>query len=329
MTAVVNSEREGVFQQPMTIFHTHVIVDWSARSKPSPPRPTRDAIWWAVARGGIVEEPAYARTRHDAVERIAELIATELDAARRVLIGFDFPFGYPTGVAARLTGEASAHALWDWLTARIEDAGDNTNNRFAVAAEINRTYPGVGPFWGNTTQKKGKEWPYPDIPGKSRLRTCRESHPPERRIADSHAQGAKTVWQLAYAGSVGSQVLLGLPAIKRLVEHPLMESRIAVWPFDTGLLTPESPVVIAEIYPSLLRDEVEARKDDGEIHDAAQVRVNAEAFARLDSQGGLAPLFEGAPDLDAEERRIIETEEAWILGLGHEEALRKALGRYL
>ena len=274
-----------------------------------------------------MDEPAYARTRHDAVERIADLIATELDADRRVLVGFDFPFGYPAGVAAHLTGEASAHALRDWLAARIEDAGDNTNNRFAVAAEINRTYPGVGPFWGNTTQKKGMEWPYPDIPGKSRLRTCREAHPPERRIADSQAKGAKTVWQLAYAGSVGSQVLLGLPTLKRLVEHPLMKGRLAVWPFDTGLRAPEAPAVICEIYPSLLRREIEHRKNKGEIPDAAQVRVNAEAFARLDLQGGLSPLFEGAPILDAEERRIIETEEAWILG--HEEALRQALGRYL
>ena len=313
----------------MTIFHTHVIVDWSARSTPSPARPTKDAIWWAAAKDGVVDEPAYARTRHDAVERMADLIATELDADRHVLIGFDFPFGYPAGVARHLTGEASALALWTWLAARIEDTKDNANNRFAVAAEINRTYPGVGPFWGNTTQKKGKEWPYPDIPGKSRLRTCRESHPPERRIADSHAKGAKTVWQLAYAGSVGSQVLLGLPPLKRLVEHPLMEGRLAVWPFDTGLRAPEAQAVIAEIYPSLLRNEVRERMNEGEIPDAAQVRVNAEAFARLDLQGGFAPLFEGAPYLDAEERRIIETEEAWILGLGHEEALRKALGRYL
>ncbi len=53
--------------------------------------------------------------------------------------------------------------------------------------------------------------------------------------------------------------------------------------------------------------------------------MNAEAFARLDRQRRLAPLFEGQPSLTAEERQIIETEEAWILGLGHEDALRGAL----
>ena len=306
----------------MTLFHTHVIVDWSARSKPSPERPTKDAIWWAAARDGVVDEPADARTRHEAVELLATFIAEELDAKRRVLIGFDFPFGYPAGVAAHLTGEASALALWDWLAARIEDTEENANNRFEVAEAINRAYPGVGPFWG-----RPGTWRYPDVPTRASSRTGREAHPPERRIADSRAKGAKTVWQLAYAGSVGSQVLLGLPAIKRLIEHPRLKGRLAVWPFDTGLRAPEAPAVVAEIYPSLLRREIEARTNDGEIPDAAQVRVNAEAFARLDALGWLAPLFQGAPYLDAAERRIIETEEAWILGLGHEEELKKALGQ--
>ena len=70
-----------------------------------------------------------------------------------------------------------------------------------------------------------------------------------------------------------------------------------VWPFETGLRTPEARAVIAEVYPSLLRDEVRARRREGEILDSAQVRVNADAFARLDAGGGLAPLFAGAPCL--------------------------------
>ena len=128
--------------------------------------------------------PAYARTRHDAVERLAALIAAELDAARQVLIGFDFPFGYPAGVAAHLTGQASALALWNWLAVLIEDAVDNTNNRFAVSEEINRAYPGLGPFWG-----RPQNWPYPEVPTRESSRTGREAHPPERRIADLHAIG--------------------------------------------------------------------------------------------------------------------------------------------
>ena len=309
----------------MPLFHTHVVVDWSARSSPSPKRRTKDAIWWAVARicGGeiVVASPEYERTRHEALDRLAGLIAGELDAGRRVVVGFDFPFGYPAGVAERLTGTASAPALWDWLAERIEDAEDNANNRYDVAAAINEKYRDiVGPCWGRPAK-----WNYSTIPLKKSQRTCQEPQPPERRIADRHAKGAKTVWQLAYAGSVGSQMLLGLPALKRLVTDPRIAGRAAIWPFETGLRAPDAPAVIAEVYPSLLRNEVRARQGENEILDRAQVRVNAEAFARLDAGGGLAPLLAGAPHLTPAERRIVETEEAWILGLGHEEALTRAL----
>ena len=215
-----------------------------------------------------------------------------MDSGRRVLAGFDFPFGYPAGVAARLAGKASALALWDWLAARIEDAPDNANNRYDVAAAINAAWPGLGPFWGRPSA-----WDYPAIPTRASARTGRDDHPPERRIADHRAKGAKTVWQLAYAGSVGSQMLLGLPALKRLLADARIAGRARVWPFETSLRAPDAPAVIAEVYPSLLRNEVAARRGDVEILDSAQVRVNAAAFARLDAGGGLAPLFAGAPRL--------------------------------
>lgn len=306
------------------LFDTHVIVDWSARSKPSPARHTKDALWWAVARvdGGSVSvlEPEYACTRHDVLRCLGRLIEGELKNDRRVLVGFDFPFGYPKGVAAHLTGKASALALWKWLDERIKDEPNNDNNRYEVAAEINQAYRGCGPCWGRPAS-----WPFPTIPEKMSARTGQEFHPLERRIADQWAKDAKTVWQLAYAGSVGSQILLGLPALERLVHCPGIVGHAAVWPFQTGLRTPEARVVIAEVYPSLLKKEVAERRRDGEILDRAQVRVNASAFAHLDADGDLAPLFGGAPSLTPEQRTLIETEEAWILGLGHEEKLKGAL----
>ncbi len=309
----------------MPLFHTHIVVDWSARSEPSPKRKSRDSIWWAVARIGDgieVAEPEYVRTRHEALESLTRLIAGELNAGRRVLLGFDFPFGYPAGVAKHLTGKASAIALWDWIAAQIKDAPDNANNRYGVAAAINTAYPGVGPFWG-----RPGTWDYPTIPVRASERTEQNAHPPERRICDVRATGAKTVWQLAYTGSVGSQMLLGLPALKHLVADPRIAGHAAIWPFQTGLQTSDAPAVIAEVYPSLLRAEVRARRGEDEILDSAQVRVNAEAFARLDALGGLVPLFGGAPCLTADERRLIQTEEAWILGLGHEDALKGAVDR--
>ena len=302
----------------MPLFDTHIVVDWSAATSPAT---GENSIWWAAAIGeGCVLEPRNPPTRYKVIESLAAFIADELDAGRRVLAGFDFPFGYPAGVAERLTGEASALAVWDWLAEHVQDEPSNGNNRFEVAARINGFWKGIGPFWG-----RPRQWSqFKNIPTKEKVRTCR---PRERRIADKRATGAKTVWQLAYPGSVGSQVLVGLPALKRLLADPRIGGRGAVWPFDTGLQPPntrEAPLVLAEIYPSLLRKEVAACRGDGEVLDRAQVRVNAAAFARLDRQGGLAPLFGGAPGLGPNERRLIEQEEAWILGLGHEDGIRDA-----
>ena len=226
----------------------------------------------------MARTPEYARTRYEAVERLAILVAGTLDEGRRVLVGFDFPFGYPAGVAGRLTGRASGLELWRWLTHRIEDAKDNANNRYEVAAKINRRYPGTGPFWGRPRQWNSLT----DIPIRARERTRRERHPPERRIAGSPDRR---------------------PSCQR------GQDRMAV-----GLCR------------FRLRKKIRARKGRDEILDRAQVRVAAEAFARLDARDGLVPLFSGAPGLSGGERHLVEAEEAWILGLGHEDALARAAG---
>ena len=56
------------------------------------------------------------------------------------------------------------------------------------------------------------------------------------------------------------------------------------------------------------------------------MRVNAEAFAALDGKEALTSLFAGSAALTVTEREVVEREEAWILGLGHQRALHDALG---
>ena len=305
----------------MPLFDTHIVVDWSAKATPAT---GENSIWWTAVIGeGCALKPRNPPTRRRAIESLTTFVADELDAGRRVLAGFDFPFGYPAGVAERLTDETSAAAVWNWLDREIEDQPDNSNNRFEVAERMNGFWGGIGPFWGRPWQWSGPE----EVPIRGTERTERGGHPPERRIADKRAKGAKTVWQLAGNGSVGSQVLVGLPALKRLLSHPRIGGRGSIWPFDTGLRAPdtrETPLVLAEIYPSLLRKEVSESRGGGEVLDRVQVRVNAAAFARLDRRGGLAPLFAGAAGLSPDERHLIEKEEAWILGLGHEDGIRDA-----
>lgn len=291
----------------MRLFDSILIADWSAASRPVT---GENSIWLGLARSGGGVEAWNPSTRAEAEATIRALVAAELAAGRRVLAAFDFPFGYPAGVAAHLTGRAEGLALWDWLAERIADGPDNANNRYAVAEEVNRRFAGIGPFWGRPAG-----WDFPDIPEGGLVRDG-AGQPPERRLADGRAKGAKTVWQLAYAGSVGSQVLLGLPVVRRL-RAAFPQAR--VWPFETGLAAPEAPVVLAEVYPSL----VPLPAGPG-VKDERQVRATAAALARLDATGALAPLFAGPPDLTAEERLRVEREEAWILGLGFEERFRAA-----
>lgn len=301
------------------IFDAHIVVDWSARSAPSPRAASGDAIWWAAVGPGLPAAPVYARTRHAAIEDLTALAAQLADRGSKVLIGFDFPFGYPRGVAAHVTGRAEARAMWDWLAARVNDAPDNSNTRYAAATALNRLYPGCGPCWGHPTG-----WDVADVPARKSSRTML-GHPPERRHADARAKGAKTVWQMAYAGAVGCQVLLGQPTLARMTADPRLAGRVAVWPFDGGFGVPDAPICLAEVYPSQLAPAIAARRHQTEKLDSAQVRVTAAALAALDRAGGLRAVFGAPPDLDLTARREVETEEAWILGIGHQARLLAAL----
>lgn len=292
------------------LFDTHLVVDWSARNAPSPAEPSKDAIWIGVERDAEAEAPRYFRTRADAVRWLADFLAAEASLGRRVLAGFDFPFGYPRGVARRICGSDRALDLWDWFAGHVVDGPDNASNRFAVAARINALYDGVGPFWGRPETAD-----YPAIPVRQSDRHG-DDHPPENRHADAMARGAKTVWQLAYAGSVGSQMILGLPALAALRSDPRLAGRLAVWPFETGLEEPVAQVVLAEVYPSLWQAKAHQARAEDEVLDSAQVRVTAAELAALDAQGLLPQAFRGPDHLDPAARDAIAREEAWILGLG-------------
>ncbi len=295
------------------LFDTVLIVDWSARSTPSPARPSPDAIWIGSAGAGA-EPPRYVRTRHAAEQYLRHRLREAREAGRRVLVGFDFPFGYPAGFAEAVTGRADALALWDDIAARIEDAPDNRNNRFAVAAAFNACLPGIGPFWGCPAAL--------DLAGLPARGNARAAHGlPERRRVETRLRTAQPCWKLFTTGSVGGQALLGIPLLHRL--RAALAPHVAVWPFDTGLSAPAAPIVLAEIYPSLLAAEIRAATRPGEIRDEAQVRVTATALAALDAGGALAPLFAAASDLPLADRATVALEEAWILGAGHEAALRE------
>jgi hypothetical protein len=289
------------------IFDTCVMVDWSAANVP---RIGRDSIWicW-LGPGG--ERLKNAATRWQAKTLLANWVAAARANGERVLIGFDFPFGYPAGLAARLGLPGPPwRAIWDEIARLITDDEQNRNNRFEVAAALNErlTIAGEGgPFWGCPSGKVG---PY--------LKSTRPSYPhglAEKRLIDErrYMPGAQPCWKLAYPGSVGSQVLTGIPVVRGLRDDPRWAAKTRIWPFETGLCPPDDPgVIFAEVYPSFWKS---IRPIDGKPKDAAQVRFVARLLAERDRDGELASLFAGDPGLAPERRQLVESEEAWTLGV--------------
>ena len=279
----------------MSRFDSFIMVDWSGGNDRGP-TPKADAIWTCVAG----EAPLYHRNRQLAEAWLEQRIDEEIAAGRRVLAGFDFPFGYPRGLGRALVADDDPLTLWQWFADRIEDAPD-ANNRFDIAAQINRLFDGIGPFWGN-----GLKRDIADLPRKGRARDCDALA--EWRMAERRARGAFSCWQMSGAGAVGGQVMMGLPALHRLRAR----FGAAAWPFEA---LDGAPLALVEIWPSLIAGAVRAAQRADEIRDAAQVRVLAGAIAALDP----ARLGEILGDTPAEAGH-----EGWIFGLGHEEALSAA-----
>lgn len=286
------------------LFDAYLMVDWSAAASP---RLGRDSIWLALLdpAGGPVrlDNPP---TRAAAVGALRELLLGLRAAGRRVLVGFDFPFGYPQGTAGKIAGTPGWRALWAWIAARLEDGPDNANNRYLLAEAINReAFDGAGPFWGHPHQRRYDHLPMRRPDGYGRR------YPVERRVVDRRVPSAHVVWKLVGNGQVGGQVLTGLPAVRRLRDDPALAGVSAVWPFEVGAdpaVLP--PVVFAEIYPSL-----ERLPDGSEVKDARQVRAVVEALDRADAEGRLAALVAAPWTLAEAERRAVVEEEAWMLNL--------------
>ena len=293
------------------LFNAYVIVRWSAASKASA---GADSVRIGLVKRDVRFRNTYeahaAPTRAEGEKRLAALLDDLRKRGERVLLGFDFPLGFPRGLSAglKLPGDPW-QAVWTQLDKMVKDKADNTNNRFGVGAEINRRLTGGPfPFWG--------------VPPRDALTTIqpkrtREHGPgdlPELRITEGRVKGAPSIWKLYYNGSIGGQAILGIPMARRLKQK--YGEAMKVWPFQTGWkeLTPADldgvEAVAAEVFTGL----VEARLGPGETKDQAELRATAEHLARLDEASKLGPLFGPPKGLPEPEAAIAQQEEGWILG---------------
>ncbi len=290
-------------------FDHFLAIDWSGRNKPSPARPTKDAIWLAEATATGPLHTHYFRTRHACYTYLGQRLLQLRD--ERVLIGWDFAFGYPKGFAEalRLRDKPAWRAVWDYLTTLIQDRPDNQNNRFWVGAQLNqRIGAPAGPFWGvpagQVSRHLGpkRDFNYPIFAQKVLLS--------ERRLVDTLHPRMQPAWKLAYTGSVGSQSLLGIPVLRRLRDHPELAEVSRIWPFEIGGGDAGAgKIVHAEIYPSLL-----PRPGRDPIPDREQVDTYVAWLQARQRAGELENLLERPWGEKAGMHQRVTEHEGWVLG---------------
>jgi hypothetical protein len=329
------------------LFDAYLAIDWSARDSPSPRKPSRDAVWLAhqSARHDITAT-VYARTREECFEKLRSLLAGHAASGDRVFVGFDFPFGFPSGFASALglmpaaggpaarpvvprreprpAGRAGPDGragqawrlIWEELSGLISDEPDNRNNRFDAAASLNRRcgdHP--GPLWGCPAGA-----PRPWLPARSPRYPYTARHGPmleKLRWTEKRQPGTQPVWKLFGAGSVGSQCLMGIPYVLRLRDDAELSAVSRIWPFETGFAEPgasrppgEPFVMHAEIWPTLApgRNAVAAIKDED------QVRAMVAWLRSLDDRGWMEELLRTPPGLSVRALHEVLSEEGWIAG---------------
>ncbi len=293
------------------LFNAYVMVDWSANSKP---KTGADSIWIGVLKRDVRFQFGFESfntpTRADAETRLNAVLDDLKKRGEKALLGFDFPLGFPrgTGAALKLKNESWA-GMWAFLAANVVDKKDNTNNRFAVANKMNRLMTDEArPFWGSPP-KDVQRWLSSTKPPEHGLDV-----PPVMRHADIAIPGVKPIWQIFGNGTVGSQAIVGIPAVGRL--KTARGDALKVWPFETGYKTLTAAdlenvdVVATEVYPSM----VKAEPLPGDVKDLAQVRALCQHFAKLDEAGKLAPAFGPTKGMAADAVLDAEREEGWILG---------------
>lgn len=311
----------------MPLFDRYIAVDWSAANTP---KRGKDSIWIGELGPDGRAPSENPPTRYLAMQHIASRLLAARQRSERIMLGFDFVFGYPRGAAAaiaRATGRSDTSPLagedgwggdeprwlqlWSTLHRLVVDAPDNRSNRFQLAESLNLRLADGPHFWGHPHQHS-----YPGLTPKRPATAY--STIPERRLAERYVRSAQPVWKLTGVGSVGSQAMLGIARLEALRSDPRFAADIAVWPFETAFADNlAKPITIVEIYPSLFP----VTDADGLPRDRAQVEVTTGRFAELDRAGLLATVLSPPAGLSGEEREILLTEEGWIAGAGHQALL--------
>ena len=217
-----------------------VAIDWSGDASAAGQRRKIWAAVWTAAKHGRVPAAGpfgghvtleSGRTR----EEVAEWLIVLARETPRMVVGFDFCFGFPKWFARGELGCADGPAFWE-LVEREHSA------RWLVHGGADRR------FWGRPHKRPAE---FSGARLHRMLRATDIDHKLAALIAEperaARVRGIapKSVFQIGGAGAVGTASLRGMPVVRRL--H---EAGFAVWPFDRPALKAGRPLVV-EMYTRL------------------------------------------------------------------------------
>ncbi|NSW56227.1 MAG: hypothetical protein HPY44_09445 [Armatimonadetes bacterium] len=164
--------------------------------------------------------------------------------------------------------------------------------------------------WGHFLDDFVENWPT-DEPHMY-VDHVRRNHPPrtgpsnELRLCEKWTSSAKSVFRFDVQGQVAKSTHAGIPWLRRM--RVAAGDRLHFWPFD-GWGVPEGKSVIAEMYPSILRNRYPREKRSTDEQDAYSI---ARWLKETCQRGFMGRYLD--PPLTDEERKIASL-EGWILGI--------------
>lgn len=254
-------------------FDLHVGIDYSGRAVPG----SRTAALQVYASRGSkvpkrIPSPASSPKRHRNWCR-AEIVTWLLQQTRsgqRMIAGIDHGFSFPISYCRR-------YGLMSWP----------------------RFLDDFCKFWPTDRENVSVEDIRNAVP-------IRPGSADEYRLTELWTSSAKSVFHFDVQGSVAKSTHAGIPWLRWLREET--GNRIHFWPFD-GWQVPEDKSVLAEVYPSILRNRFPRVKRTVDQQDAY-------ATARWLSEMDHADFLDGYldPPITTPERSIADL-EGWILGI--------------
>jgi hypothetical protein len=287
---------------PIPSFDAFIAIDWSGAAR------AYSGIAVAICGSGRTPPEVVPPSRNcwTRVE-IAEWLKRRLEERQRLLIGFDFAFGFPYEDCGYLGGQADGVddiiALWELIEAKSSGDADFGCSQFISDPIYSTLFWKAGP--------KPKEW-------------VERKRQTEHVCAELTKTRPDSLYKLLHSKQVGKASITGMRVLHHV--HSSKLHCVAIWPFET----PRASTFV-EIYPTMFRKratasvaKVRSTADlnialgvfhSDPIPNIRRVRLSDHETDALISAAGLRSIARKQDVWTSPESRSRVRREGWIFGI--------------